>query len=211
MSTTEADEMPALLPALTRREVLGGMAAAAALAPFPFPGNAFAQGVAEQSVNAHFLMVVPAQWTVNGNTVDLLLDPRTSLLDAMREQLGIFGPKKGCDHGQCGACTVMVDGKRVVSCLMPAVQAEGSEVLTIEGLADGETLHPVQAAFIECDAMQCGYCTPGQIMSAVACIKERHADNPAQIREYMSGNLCRCGAYTGIVRAVEMAKAEMEA
>ena len=211
MSKTEDEERPALLPALTRREVLGGMAAAVALAPYSFPGDAIAQGIGEQSVEAQFLSTVPARWTVNGNTVDILLDPRTSLLDAMREQLGIFGPKKGCDHGQCGACTVIVDGKRVASCLMPAVQAEGREVLTVEGLADGEALHPVQAAFIECDAMQCGYCTPGQIMSAVACINEKHADNPAQIREYMSGNLCRCGAYTGIVRAVEMAKAEMEA
>lgn len=211
MPKTADEEMSELLPALTRREVLGGMAAAVALAPYSFPGDVIAQGIAEQAVEAQFLSTVPTRWTVNGNTADLLLDPRTSLLDAMREQLGIFGPKKGCDHGQCGACTVMVDGKRVVSCLMPAVQAGGSEVVTIEGIAEGETLHPVQAAFIECDAMQCGYCTPGQIMSAVACIKERHAENPVQIREYMSGNLCRCGAYTGIVRAVEMAKAEMEA
>ncbi len=143
---------------------------------------------------------------VNGNGYELQLDSRVTLLDTLRERLGLFGTKKGCDHGQCGACTVHVDGRRVLSCLMLAKQAENREVTTIEGIAgeDG-SLHPVQQAFLDHDALQCGYCTPGQIMSAVACIGEGHAGSPADIREYMSGNLCRCGAYAGIVAAIQQA------
>jgi len=129
----------------------------------------------------------------------------------VREHLGLTGSKKGCDHGQCGACTVHLDGRRVVSCMTPAVQADGCEVLTIEGLcpADGE-LHPMQQAFIDHDALQCGYCTPGQIMAAVACVREGHASSVEQIREYMSGNICRCGAYVGIVDAIQDAASKMK-
>jgi xanthine dehydrogenase YagT iron-sulfur-binding subunit len=138
---------------------------------------------------------------INGQPHSLEVEPRVTLLDALRERLGLTGTKKGCDQGQCGACTVHVDGERVLACLTLAAQVEGRAVTTIEGLAEAE-LHPVQAAFLERDAFQCGYCTPGQIMSAVACIREGHAGSDAEIREYMSGNLCRCGAYPNIVAAV---------
>ncbi len=143
---------------------------------------------------------------INGQRHELDIEPRVTLLDALREHLSLTGTKKGCDQGQCGACTCHVDGKRVLSCLTLAAQAEGRKVTTIEGIA-GESgdLHPVQAAFIEHDAFQCGYCTPGQIMSAVACIREGHVGSDAEIREYMSGNLCRCGAYNSIVAAVRQA------
>lgn len=146
---------------------------------------------------------------VNGVDRELLIEPRVSLLDALRERLDLTGTKKGCDHGQCGACTVHVDGRRVLSCLTLAVQAHEKRVTTIEGLADGDRLHPMQRAFLDHDALQCGYCTPGQIMSAVACVNEGHAGSRAEIREYMSGNLCRCGAYEGIVAAIEDAARKM--
>jgi xanthine dehydrogenase YagT iron-sulfur-binding subunit len=145
-------------------------------------------------------------FTVNGRDVRLDLDPRESLLDVLRERLGLTGAKKGCDHGQCGACTVHLDGRRVVSCLTPAVQAAGRRVTTIEGVSGpGAELHPLQQAFVDHDALQCGYCTPGQVMSGLACIAEGHAGTDDEIREYMSGNLCRCGAYPGIVAAVRQA------
>ncbi|MEV0277899.1 (2Fe-2S)-binding protein [Streptomyces sp. NPDC050610] len=142
-------------------------------------------------------------FTVNGEAVRLVLDTRESLLDVLRERLGLTGAKKGCDHGQCGACTVHADGRRVLACLTLAVQARGRAVATVEGLAapDGAP-HPLQQAFIDHDALQCGYCTPGQIMSALACVAEGHAGDDEEIREYLSGNLCRCGAYPGIVAAV---------
>ena len=146
---------------------------------------------------------------VNGRDYELQVEPRVSLLDALRERLGLTGTKKGCDHGQCGACTVLADDRRVLSCLTLAVQADGKRVTTIEGLADGERPHPMQQAFLDHDALQCGYCTPGQIMSAVACVAEGHAESREQIREYMSGNLCRCGAYAGIVAAIEEAASKM--
>ena len=148
--------------------------------------------------------------TVNAESCELDVDPRSSLLDVLRERLGLFGAKKGCDHGQCGACTVHVDGRRVVACLTPVVHADGRPVTTIEGLAaaNGE-LHPMQQAFIEHDALQCGYCTPGQIMAAIACVQEGHATSRDEIREYMSGNLCRCAAYVGIVAAIEDAALKM--
>jgi xanthine dehydrogenase YagT iron-sulfur-binding subunit len=138
------------------------------------------------------------------------LDTRTSLLDALREHLGLTGTKKGCDHGQCGACTVLMDGRRVLSCLTFALTAEGRDVMTIEGLSSPDgSLHPMQQAFIDHDAFQCGYCTPGQIMSAVGCVTEGHANSDAEIREYMSGNLCRCACYPNIVDAINDAKQKM--
>jgi xanthine dehydrogenase YagT iron-sulfur-binding subunit len=144
--------------------------------------------------------------TVNGEAVRLELDPRESLLDVLRERLGLTGTKKGCDQGHCGACTVHLAGRRVVSCLTLAVQAAGQDVTTIEGVAGpGGALHPLQQAFVDHDALQCGYCTPGQIMSGLACIAEGHTADDDQIREYLSGNLCRCGAYVGIVAAVRQA------
>jgi xanthine dehydrogenase YagT iron-sulfur-binding subunit len=148
---------------------------------------------------------------VNGHNHRLSLDARTTLLDALREHAGLTGTKKGCDHGQCGACTVLIDNRRVLSCLSLAAMADGHDVTTIEGLAkqDG-TLHPMQQAFIDQDAFQCGYCTPGQILSAIACVHEGHADSDGQIREYMSGNLCRCAAYPNIVDAIKQAKPQMK-
>ena len=146
---------------------------------------------------------------VNGEDRALTIDARTTLLDALREHLGLTGSKKGCDHGQCGACTVLADGRRVVSCLTLALVAQGKDITTIEGLGDGDALHPMQAAFIEQDAFQCGYCTPGQIMSAIACVTEGHASSDEDIREYMSGNICRCAAYPNIVAAVRQAAPEI--
>jgi xanthine dehydrogenase YagT iron-sulfur-binding subunit len=150
--------------------------------------------------------VRPVKLDINGEERTLTLEPRVTLLDALREHLHLTGTKKGCDQGQCGACTVDVDGQRVLACLTLAVQTEGCAITTIEGLTgpDG-ILHPVQQAFMEEDAFQCGYCTPGQIMSAVACIREGHAGSDDEIREFMAGNLCRCGAYPNIVSAVRKA------
>ncbi|WP_164547774.1 (2Fe-2S)-binding protein [Variovorax beijingensis] len=144
--------------------------------------------------------------TINGRPHELKLEPRASLLDVLREQIGLTGAKKGCDHGQCGACTVHVDGRRVASCLTLAVKTDGCAVTTIEGIESPEgLLHPMQQAFVDHDALQCGYCTPGQIMAAIACVREGHATSDAQIREYMSGNICRCGAYAGILEAIREA------
>ncbi|MEI9966057.1 MAG: (2Fe-2S)-binding protein [Caulobacteraceae bacterium] len=152
---------------------------------------------------------VPVRLTVNGQAHSLSVDPRASLLDTVRERLGLTGTKKGCDHGQCGACTVHIGGRRALSCLTLAVAVRGP-VTTIEGLAGpGGGLHPMQQAFIDQDAFQCGYCTPGQIMSAVACVQEGHAGSDDEIREYMSGNLCRCAAYPHIVKAVVQARGQM--
>jgi len=143
---------------------------------------------------------------VNGVNHQLKIDPRVTLLDLLRERLHLTGTKKGCDYGQCGACTVHVNGQRVNSCLTLAVMNDGNKVTTIEGLANGEVLHPMQAAFIKHDGFQCGYCTSGQIMSSVACIREGHADNEDEIREFMSGNICRCGAYPNIIAAIKEVK-----
>jgi xanthine dehydrogenase YagT iron-sulfur-binding subunit len=154
---------------------------------------------------------VPVTLQVNGEERQLRVDPRTTLLDCLRETVALTGTKKGCDHGQCGACTVHVDGRRVLGCLTLAVSIQGRRVTTIEGLASGDQLHPMQTAFIQHDAFQCGYCTPGQIMSAVACVEEGHARNESEIREYMSGNLCRCAAYPKIVAAISAAAPKMRA
>ena len=151
---------------------------------------------------------VAVTFRVNGVGHELRLDARTTLLDALRDVLGLTGTKKGCDQGACGACTVLVDGKRVVSCLMLAVQCDGRDVTTIEGLSSNDNLHPVQEAFVRHDAFQCGYCTPGQILSAVSLLAEGRAGSDEDIREFMSGNLCRCGAYPNIVAAIrEVAEA----
>jgi xanthine dehydrogenase YagT iron-sulfur-binding subunit len=143
---------------------------------------------------------------INGTELTLDVDPRTTLLDGLRERLHLTGSKKGCDHGQCGACTVLINGRRINSCLTLAVMHDGDEITTIEGLANGDELHPMQTAFIEQDGFQCGYCTPGQICSAVALLKENHANNDDEIREWMSGNICRCGAYPNILAAIKEAK-----
>jgi xanthine dehydrogenase YagT iron-sulfur-binding subunit len=149
---------------------------------------------------------------INERQHRVALDVRTTLLDTLREHLGLTGTKKGCDQGQCGACTVLVDGRRVLSCLTLAASVQGHSITTIEGIGGpNDELHPMQQAFIEYDAFQCGYCTPGQIMSAIGCVNEGHADNDAAIREYMSGNICRCGAYPNIVAAVNQAKVSMRA
>jgi len=148
----------------------------------------------------------PVKLDINGEERTLTLEPRVTLLDALREHLHLTGTKKGCDQGQCGACTVHINGQRVLACLTLAVQTEGCAITTIEGLAGSDgTPHPVQEAFMEEDAFQCGYCTPGQIMSAVACIREGRAGSDDEIREFMAGNLCRCGAYPNIVSAVRKA------
>ena len=151
---------------------------------------------------------VPVQLTINGMEHDLLVAPWTSLLDLLRETLDLTGTKKGCDHGQCGACTVLIDGCRMNSCLVLAVTKDGAEVTTVEGLGTVDDLHPMQRAFVAHDAFQCGYCTSGQIMSAVAVVAEGRAGSRAEIREMMSGNLCRCGAYPNIVDAIQEVAAE---
>jgi xanthine dehydrogenase YagT iron-sulfur-binding subunit len=162
-------------------------------------------GEQDEKIAAYFEKV-PLEIEVNGKALSLQVEPRVTLLDLLREQLGLTGTKKGCDHGQCGCCTVHVDGRRINSCLSLAVTNHGKKITTIEGLANGDKLHPMQEAFLKHDGFQCGYCTPGQIMSAVACIKEGHANSAAEIREYMSGNICRCGAYPNIIDAITEVK-----
>jgi xanthine dehydrogenase YagT iron-sulfur-binding subunit len=197
--------------AVSRRTVLGVGAAVVAVS---LPASGFGQGseIADNHVEAlpgdpaHSLLL---QTTVNGKPVSVLIDARTSLLDLLRERLALTGAKKGCDHAQCGACTVHVDGRRVASCMTLAAKIEGRQVLTIEGLSGSKGLHPMQQAFIDHDALQCGYCTPGQIMAAVACVTEGNATSRERIQEFMSGNICRCGAYVGIVAAIEDAATKM--
>jgi xanthine dehydrogenase YagT iron-sulfur-binding subunit len=192
------------MPQVTRRTVLTAGVAAAGVVAKPL--------VAQQVAPAPAPARKPSlQLNVNGKISSLSIDSRTTLLDAVRDHLHLTGTKKGCDQGQCGACTVLVDGERVLSCLTLAVAAQGKRVQTIEGLAEAAgKLHPMQQAFIDQDAFQCGYCTPGQIMSAVACVAEGHAKTDEDIREYMSGNLCRCGAYPKIVAAIKQARGQME-
>jgi len=197
----------------TRRHFLKQVAGtSAALTLGPFVGLAAAE-VAEVAGTPGAVSTPTAsvQLKINGQAHSLAIDPRTTLLDALREHLQMTGSKKGCDHGQCGACTVLVNGRRINSCLSLAIVHEGDEITTIEGLAKGDELHPVQAAFLEHDGFQCGYCTPGQICSAVACIAEGHTKSDAEIREWMSGNLCRCGAYPNIVAAVKEAQSKTPA
>ncbi len=188
----------------SRRHVIG---AAAGIAAVPAVGSAAETGRAAQSDASG---KVDMTLTVNGQARRAMLDVRTSLLDALREHLDLTGSKKGCDQGQCGACTVHVDGERVLSCLILAVSVQGRRITTIEGLAEaGGRLHPMQQAFIDQDGFQCGYCTPGQILSAIACVNEGHAGSDDEIREYMSGNLCRCAAYPKIVAAIKQARPQM--
>ena len=201
--TDVRDRRPA--SGFNRRAFISGAAGAATL-----PLVAKAAGAAESTAAAPDpSLPVDVTLQVNGTAKSLNIDARTTLLDALREHIGLTGSKKGCDHGQCGACTVMVDGRRVLSCLTLALTAQDQPITTIEGLSQGDKLHPMQQAFIDQDAFQCGYCTPGQIVSAIACVKEGHATNDDDIREYMSGNICRCAAYPNIVAAVKQAAPAM--
>jgi xanthine dehydrogenase YagT iron-sulfur-binding subunit len=184
-----------------RRGFLKLSSAVAAIALTPAAVVRAADGGVDEKI-ADYFEKMPLHIEVNGKAYDLSVEPRVTLLDLLREQLHLTGTKKGCDHGQCGACTVHVDGTRINSCMTLAVMNDGRKVTTIEGLAKGDELHPMQEAFIKHDGFQCGYCTPGQIMSAVACIREGHAGSPDEVREYMSGNICRCGAYPNIVDAI---------
>jgi xanthine dehydrogenase YagT iron-sulfur-binding subunit len=192
---------PKPTPGFDRRTFMAGAAGAAVIPMTARAAGPAAKAPAAQDPSAP----VDVTLRVNGEDHALSIDARTALLDALREHLGFTGSKKGCDHGQCGACTVLVDGRRVLSCLTLALTTIGKNVSTIEGLAQGDKLHPMQQAFVDQDAFQCGYCTPGQIMSAIACVREGHANNEEDIREYMSGNICRCAAYPNIVAAVKQA------
>ena len=207
----ELNNLPILGHPETRRKFIkqvAGTSAAIAIGPnllsaasVDQAGAPSAAGAASDSVKVNL--------KINGRDYAMDVDPRVTLLDALRERLHLTGSKKGCDHGQCGACTVLVNGRRINSCLSLAVTHEGDEITTIEGLASGEELHPLQAAFIEHDGFQCGYCTPGQICSSVALLKENHANSDDEIREWMSGNICRCGAYPNILAAIKEAKTKV--
>ena len=192
-------------PNEARRHFLKQSSAMVALALTP-PAVIKAAGLDEKIVAAFEKVKVTLE--VNGTRHKIAVEPRVTLLDLLREDLKLTGTKKGCDYGQCGACTVHINGQRVLACLTLAVMQDGNKISTIEGLADGEKLHPLQEAFIKHDGLQCGYCTPGQIMSAVTCIREGQAGSEAEIREYMSGNICRCGAYPNIVNAIMAVKNE---
>ncbi len=189
----------------SRRDFLKQSALLSAIALTPAPLVKAADEQWDEKL-ADLYEKVPIELEVNGVRRQLSVEPRATLLDILREQLDLTGTKKGCDHGQCGACTVHVDGCRINSCLTLGVMVSGKKVTTIEGLAKGDQLHPMQEAFLKHDGFQCGYCTPGQIMSAVACVREGHADSETEIREYMSGNICRCGAYPNIVSAIQEVK-----
>ncbi|MCT7374082.1 (2Fe-2S)-binding protein [Chelativorans salis] len=192
---------------VTRRTVLGVSAGVTAASLVPLRLDAQEQVPVPGPENGPTTHI---SFQVNGERVTIDVDGRASLLDLLRERLALTGTKKGCDHGQCGACTVHLDGRPVSSCLTMAAKVDGRQVTTIEGLARGDELHPMQQAFIDNDALQCGYCTPGQIMSAVACVTQGQATDPGAIREFMSGNICRCGAYVGILAAIAQAAETME-
>ncbi len=190
---------------LTRRQFVGTSAALGGIiAVEPLLGASAATAAGSEQVTRE----VEVTLSVNGRRETVRVDNRTSLLDMLRERMQLTGAKKGCNQGACGACTILLDGKRVNSCLTLAVMHEGAEITTIEGIADRDRLHPLQQAFIDHDGFQCGYCTPGQIVSGVGCIREGHTGSRAEIREWMSGNICRCGAYTNIVSAIEQAAGE---
>ena len=189
----------------TRRTFLSRMGLASLLATTGPVVTTWAQrsGKVQQGLSTESKDAIPVTLSVNGTKHDLRIDPRTSLLDCLREHLHLTGSKKGCDHGQCGACTVHINGRRQLSCLAFAALHEGDEITTIEGIGQPEKMHPMQAAFVTCDAYQCGYCTSGQIMSAVALLKEPCGPDDAEVKEFMSGNICRCGAYQNIVAAIQ--------
>ena len=210
---SEADELSELsilgYPETRRKFIkqVAGTSAAIAIGPNLLSAASVDQAKATSAAGAASDSI-KVNLKINGKDYALEVDPRVTLLDALRERLHLTGSKKGCDHGQCGACTVLMNGRRINSCLTLAVMHEGDEITTIEGLANGEELHPMQAAFIEHDGFQCGYCTPGQICSAVALLKENHANNDDEIREWMSGNICRCGAYPNIPAAIKEGRAK---
>jgi xanthine dehydrogenase YagT iron-sulfur-binding subunit len=189
----------------SRRDFLKKSALITAVALTPAPAVKAAEKHMDERL-AEAFEKMPLNLEINGTAHNLMVEPRSTLLDILREQLDLTGTKKGCDLGQCGACTVHVDGHRVISCLTLGIMVNGKKVTSIEGLAKGDQLHPMQEAFLKHDGFQCGYCTPGQIMSAVACIREGHANSELEIREYMSGNICRCGAYPNIVNAIQEVK-----
>jgi xanthine dehydrogenase YagT iron-sulfur-binding subunit len=193
----------------TRRTFLSRLGMAGLFASI---GNVFAQKSSAPGATAASTPAgsIPVKLKVNGKNYDLRIDPRTTLLDCLREHLHLTGSKKGCDHGQCGACTVHINGRRMNSCLIFAAMHEGDEITTIEGLGGPENLSPMQAAFLSHDAYQCGYCTSGQIMSATALLKEPCGANDPDVKEYMSGNICRCGAYPNIVAAIQSVRQNKE-
>jgi xanthine dehydrogenase YagT iron-sulfur-binding subunit len=201
-------DQPAIPSGSTRRAFLlntGGVAAAVVGTSVPIV--VYAQAGESGESNAPIPEgAAPVKLRINGNEHALKIDPRTTLLDCLRETITLTGTKKGCDHGQCGACTVHVDGKRVLSCLTLAILLDGAEITTIEGLGTPDAMHPMQAAFVECDGYQCGYCTSGQIMSAVALLDEPCGPTDADVKELMSGNICRCGAYANIVQAIQQVR-----
>jgi xanthine dehydrogenase YagT iron-sulfur-binding subunit len=184
------------------------MAGAAGTAVVPLVARS-ARAAADPAIPSDPSLPVEVRLDVNGEPRLMNVDARTTVLDALREHIGLTGTKKGCDHGQCGACTVLIGGRRVVSCLTLALSAQDQPIITIEGLAGDGKLHPMQQAFVDQDALQCGYCTPGQILSAVGCVTEGHASSAEEIREYMSGNICRCAAYPNIVAAIQQAAPAM--
>ena len=205
---SELNELAIFVQLETRRvfiKQVAGTGVAIAIGPNLVGSNSLDQAASSKPVGATSDSV-KVNLKINGESHELDLDPRVTLLDALRERLRLTGSKKGCDHGQCGACTVLINGRRINSCLTLAVMHEGDEITTIEGLANGDQLHPVQTAFIEHDGFQCGYCTSGQICSAVALLHEGHANSDDEIREWMSGNICRCGAYANILAAIKEAK-----
>jgi xanthine dehydrogenase YagT iron-sulfur-binding subunit len=207
METTVPERPPASVRRRTILKTAGTVAAAGSVAPATaVPATAGAAVPATVPAGA----AAEVTLSVNGARHRVTVEPRVTLLDALRDRIGLTGTKKGCDRGECGACTVLVDGERIKSCLTLAVMRQDGEITTVEGLASGDELHPVQEAFIRHDAFQCGACTPGQLMSAVACVAEGHAGSDEEIREWMSGNLCRCAAYQNIVAAVRDAGRERE-